>query len=121
MKLLVVSSPTGGHFYPAVEIAKKLVSDFEKIVFVIQKNIKFIEIIKKEISCDNIVIEEIETAKFLRKNPLFLIKFFIFFTLSIFRSIIIFLKHKPNIIFSTGGYTSLPVVVSSKFINFNIP
>ena len=121
MNLLIVSSPTGGHFYPAIEVAKKLVYDFEKIIFVIQKNTKFIKIIKKEIVENKIVIEEIETAKFLRKNPLSIIKFFIFFIFSFFRSIIIFLRYRPDIIFSTGGYTSLPVVISSKLMSFNIP
>lgn len=122
MKLLIVSSPTGGHFYPAIEVAKKLVYSFEKIIFVTQKNTRFIEIIKQEIfNNKNIVIEEIQTAKFLRKNPFSLIKFFLFFILSFLKSIVIFIKHKPNVIFSTGGYTSVPVILSLKLMNINIP
>ncbi len=122
MKILIVSSPTGGHFYPAIEVSKKLFSEAEKIIFVIQGGTKFKNIIEKELaSSEKIIIEEVFAGKFLRKNPLSLIKVLFLFIFSFLKTFLIYLKHKPEIIFSTGGYTSFPVVFTMKFVNPYIP
>lgn len=122
MRLLVVTSPTGGHFYPAIEVIKKLYSYSETIIFVVQKYSKFTELIKKELSeLKNIKIIEIYSEKFHRNNPLSLIKLFFSLITSTLKSVIIILKTKPHVVFSTGGYTSVPVIIATKLISPKTP
>ncbi|MCS7231508.1 MAG: UDP-N-acetylglucosamine--N-acetylmuramyl-(pentapeptide) pyrophosphoryl-undecaprenol N-acetylglucosamine transferase [Elusimicrobiota bacterium] len=119
MNIIIVTSPTGGHFYPAIEISKKIANFVNRIIFIVQKqkNQNFIEIIKKELkNLEKINIEYINTAKFIRQNPLSLIKSLLFFIISSAKIIYILLKFKPKLIFSTGGYTSFPVVVLTKIL-----
>ncbi len=122
MKLLVVSSPTGGHFYPAIEVCRKLLDFCEQIIFVIQKNNKFLPIIKQETKdLQKIYIEFVTAVKFPRKNLLLFPKFIFLFIFSLIETFIILLKHKPKLIFSTGGYTSVPVILTSKILFPFIP
>ena len=122
MKLLVVTSPTGGHFYPAIEVCKKLLPYCKQIIFVIQKSTKFLNIIQQEFKdLQKIKIEFVTAPKFPRKNLLLLFKFFFLFFTSLIETFVILLKHKPEIIFSTGGYTSAPVILSSKLLFPFIP
>lgn len=48
-KILVVSSPTGGHLYPAIEVSKYLLKLGHKIVFVSQNKLQFVDVIKKNL------------------------------------------------------------------------
>ena len=122
MKIFVVSSPTGGHFYPAIEVCKKLLPYCEQIIFVTQKNNKFISLIQQEIgNLPKIKIEFITATKFPRKSLIILFNFCFLFIFSLIQTILILIKYKPKLIFSTGGYTSVPVVLSSKFLIPFIP
>ncbi len=122
MRILIVTSPTGGHFFPAVEVAKKLLDSSKRIIFITQKGNKFIDIIKKEFeTTDKVKLVLIHSEKFYRKNPFLLIKLLYYLTLSILHSFIIILKEKPNIVFSTGGYTSFPIIIAAKIFNPFIP
>jgi UDP-N-acetylglucosamine--N-acetylmuramyl-(pentapeptide) pyrophosphoryl-undecaprenol N-acetylglucosamine transferase len=122
MNILIVSSPTGGHFYPAIEVCKKILPDCNQIVFVIQKNNKFINIIQKEIqNLQKIKFEFITATKFPRKNLLSFPKFLFSFIFSLIETLLILVKYKPELIFSTGGYTSVPVIICSKILFPFIP
>ncbi|MCS7227875.1 MAG: UDP-N-acetylglucosamine--N-acetylmuramyl-(pentapeptide) pyrophosphoryl-undecaprenol N-acetylglucosamine transferase, partial [Endomicrobia bacterium] len=115
MKLLIVTSPTGGHFYPAIEVCKKMLPYCSQIVFVTQKDNKFLPTIVEYLKfSDKIKIELITAKKFLRKDPIIIFKLLYYMTLSIIKSLLILVKNKPNIIFSTGGYTAVPVVLTGK-------
>lgn len=118
MKLLIVSSPTGGHFYPAIEVCKKLLPFCSQIVFVTQKDNKFLNLIKTLLGCsDKIKIELITAAKFVRQNPFVIIKLLFCTILAMIKSFLIFRKYRPDIVFSTGGYTSVPVVLAGKLFS----
>jgi UDP-N-acetylglucosamine--N-acetylmuramyl-(pentapeptide) pyrophosphoryl-undecaprenol N-acetylglucosamine transferase len=122
MKILAVTSPTGGHFYPAIEVCKKLLPHCKQIIFVIQKNNKFISIIQQEIKeFKKIKVEFITAAKFPRKNLLLFPKFILSFISSLIETFFVLLKHKPKLIFSAGGYTSVPVILTSKILFPFIP
>ncbi len=118
MKILIVTSPTGGHFFPAIEVAKKLLNSSEKVIFITQKRNRLTEVIKEELKAkDKISLFFIRSEKFHRKNPFLLIKLLIHLIFAILRSVIIIMKEKPKIVFSTGGYTSAPVIIAIKLIN----
>ncbi len=119
-KILVVSSPTGGHLYPAIEVSRQLLNSGGKIIFVTQQQSKFIDLIKDELNLfflvpnNFLVIETVPAAKFSRDNPIKIL-IFLFSTLKSFiKSIRILLIHRPNLIFSTGGYTSISLILVSK-------
>jgi UDP-N-acetylglucosamine--N-acetylmuramyl-(pentapeptide) pyrophosphoryl-undecaprenol N-acetylglucosamine transferase len=122
MKILIVTSPTGGHFYPAIEVCKKFLSQCEQIIFVTQKNNKFLSVIQQEFKdIKKINIETITATKFPRKNILMFPQFVIFLIFSLIETFLILLKHRPKLIFSTGGYTSVPVVLCGKLLFPFIP
>lgn len=117
MNILIVTSHTGGHFYPAVVVAKQIEDKVDKIVFILQKQKEkqLLEVVKKQLSFSKkINIEYINSEKFIRKNPFSLFKFFISFLISSSKILYILYKYKPKILFSTGGYTSVPVVILTK-------
>lgn len=117
MNILIVTSHTGGHFYPAIVVAKKIEDKVSKIIFILQKQKekKLLDVIKNQLNFSKkIKIEYIQSEKFIRKNPFSLFKFFLSFLFSSGKIIYILLKYKPKILFSTGGYTSFPVVLLTK-------
>ncbi|MCX7957074.1 MAG: UDP-N-acetylglucosamine--N-acetylmuramyl-(pentapeptide) pyrophosphoryl-undecaprenol N-acetylglucosamine transferase [Endomicrobia bacterium] len=114
MNIFIVTSPTGGHFYPAIEITKKLSKTSEKIILILQKGSKLNEIILKELKPYKIKVEYINAVKFKRNNPLTILKFLITLPLLVSKILYLIYKHKPKILFSTGGYTAVPVIFSIK-------
>lgn len=122
MKILIVTSPTGGHFFPAIEVAKKLLNRSEKIIFITQQRDKLTDIIKEELrDKDKINLFFIRSEKFYRKNPFLLIKLLLYLIFAILETVIIIMKEKPKIVFSTGGYTSVPVIIAVKLTNPFVP
>ena len=113
-KIIFSSGGTGGHILPATNVMKYfanlgyeilLVTDVRGNVF-LKSNIKFKSYI---ISSDTPA-----NKNFLKK---FLSLIVILF--SIFKSIFIIARERPNLVFGFGGYVSFPISFASKF--FNIP
>lgn len=121
MNILIVTSHTGGHFYPAIEICKKFLTKSKKIIFVTQKGKLFVNLISDHIKSEKVFIEFITAPQLPRKNLLKLSTTLFLFITSLLKSIIILLKHRPKLIFSAGGYTAVPVVIAAKFFSPQIP
>ncbi len=120
VKIMVITSPTGGHFYPAISVSKELLKLGHEIIFVTQKGTKFLKLISDELQTvpykDRIKIETISAPKFLRNAITQLCFFLVLLILSFIQCIRLLVIYNPRIIFSTGGYTSFPMVISAKIL-----
>ncbi len=111
MKTIVLTGGgTGGHIFPNISLLPYLKKHFEKIYYIGTNGME------KEVvgSQKDVVFLEIPARKLNRKNifknitlPFYLIK-------SICKSRKLLKKIKPDVIFSKGGYVSVPVCMAGK-------
>lgn len=111
MKILLTGGGTAGHVMPHLAILDDLRKNFDDIIYVGSISGMEKDIIEKQ---KDIKYYPIETTKFVRKKfwknlliPFKLLK-------GISQSKKILKKEQPNVVFSKGGYVSLPVVIASK-------
>ena len=113
-KIIFSSGGTGGHILPAIHLMNHFSEKGYDVLLVTDyRGKKFINNISKfesyEITADTPTNKNIF-------NKIF--SFFLIF-LSVFRSISIIKKEKPDLIFGAGGYVSFPISLASKF--FGLP
>jgi len=104
---------TGGHHNSALEIAKNLKKEGFNIVWVGHKystrGDKNYSAEYKEVSENNIKFLDLKAGKFYKRlNPFGVIKIMFGF----FQSLLYLISEKPALIFSSGGYLAVPVVIS---------
>ena len=107
-KIIITGGGTGGHIFPAIEIALALKQHDASIDFLFVGSLGKIEMKKVPNYGFKIIglwIQGIH-RKSLLKNILFPIKLLI----SLIHSLIIILIYKPNVVIGTGGYASGPVI-----------
>ena len=120
-KILLTSGGTGGHVFPAINLMKHLLQKGYKIVFVTSDETLKNYFDKKlfynysELKIYSIKTDTINKNNIL-KSTLAIIKIFV----SLFKSLIILKKEKPNIIIGFGGYISFPISFCSKFFNISL-
>ena len=111
--LLVAASGTGGHIFPALTIGEYLGSDW-KITWLGIKNRCEINLVPKEY---NLITLNIDAPK--GKNFTLIIKYLrVFFaTFAVLR---IMISRKISLVFTTGGYISVPSIIAAKLLNIPI-
>ena len=110
-KIFISTGGSGGHVIPAKILYEHLSKKNELFISSDKRGYRFLdEDIHK--------IEIIDTP---RLNNIFLLplNFFIIFFLTI-KSFFLLKEKKINILFSTGGYMSLPLVIAAKILNLKI-
>lgn len=115
MKKLVAF--TGGHYNSALEVAKFLKRKGYRILWLGHKHnladSKSISAEYHEVKLEGIPFVELTTGRFYKKinlKQLFLIIY------GFFQSIYYLLKYKPGLIYSSGGFMSVPVVISGSLL-----
>jgi len=113
-KIVLTGGGTAGHIYPALALVPDL-NEYE--IHYIGSNSIEKEILK---NYKNIKFHEIPAVKFQRKLTFknFLIPFKLFSSIKKAKAILE--EIKPNIIFSKGGYVSLPVVFAGKDLSIKV-
>jgi UDP-N-acetylmuramate--alanine ligase len=116
-KILMVGGGTGGHLYPLISVAKELIRKGDCELFFIGSGTP----IEKDIfEFENIKWKKISSGKFRRNisiDSLFRNIADIFLIIVGFFQAFIFLKkYKPDLIFSKGGYVSVPVSYAARFL-----
>ena len=110
-KILISTGGSGGHVVPALNLYNHLKNDFDVFIYTDLRGAKYFpEEIKKLI---------FEVKKIPEKNYLFPLKI-IFLFFSFIKSLIHFRGNKFDIVISTGGYMSLPIVLATKIYNTKI-
>lgn len=115
--IVLTGGGTAGHVCPNINLAKTLNNHFEKIIYIgsekgIEKNLITTQ--------TNFEYHSIPTVKFIRKNILKNIFLPFKLTNAIRQAKKILEEKNPNIVFSKGGYVSLPVVIASKKLNIPV-
>ncbi len=111
MRALIVIGTTGGHIYPGIMLADKLIKEGNEVVIVSRAGGIAAKILEdKKYDVVNIAGEGLK-----RKLSFSLITFLFKFMLGFFRSFGIIRKFKPDIVIGMGGYLTPPVILASKF------
>ena len=110
-KILISTGGSGGHVVPALNLYNHLKNEFDVMLYTDLRGAKYVpEKIKKTI----FEVKKIPEKKYLL--PLKII--FLFF--AFIKSLIHFKGNKIDILISTGGYMSLPIVLAAKIFNTKI-
>ena len=110
-KILISTGGSGGHVVPALNLYNHLKNDFDVTLYTDARGAKYIP---KEIKKTIFEVKKIPEKKYL--FPLKVI--FLFF--AFIKSLIHLRGNKIDILISTGGYMSLPIVLASKIFNKKI-
>jgi len=111
MKPLIVF--TGGHHNSALEVAKAARKNGYDIVWLghkfTQRGDKSLSAEYQEVTANKITFHELKAGKFYKK--LDLLEWFKI-VLGFFQAFFFLLQNRPSLIFSSGGYISVPVVIA---------
>ncbi len=104
---------TGGHIYPCVSIINELKNNGFKNIFYIgnSKNPEF-----DIITALNVPFLNVPVFGMPRKPGLKLLKWIVLLLVSIFKCLGYAIKHKPDVVFATGGYVSAPMVICANML-----
>ena len=114
-RIILSGGGTGGHIYPAISIASELLfrDNNSEILFVGANNKMEMQIVPKYgFDILGLWISGFNRTNFL-KNILVPLKLLI----SVFQSLIIIKKFKPNVVIGTGGYASGPIMYVANLLN----
>ncbi len=117
-RFIISGGGTGGHIYPAISIAERLIEVFPKSDITFVGSIGKMEmktIPKYGYDIKGLLISGLKRRIFSLNNIFLPFKLIISFLQSIF----IILSNKPDFVIGTGGYASFPIVFVSSF--FKIP
>ena len=115
-KVIIAAGGTGGHIVPAISIAKELIQDGVRILFVGNKN----SMEQKLAERHEIAFAEINVQKFYRKITLAHFKFPFKLIKSILDSKKIIRKFEPSAFLGTGGFVSGPVGYAAHLLKIPI-
>jgi len=110
-KILISTGGSGGHVVPALNLYTHLKNNYDVKIYTDRRGAKYFPV---EISKTIFEVKNIPEKKYF--IPLKIIFLFIVFIRSIFH----LNKNKFDIILSTGGYMSLPLVMAAKLFNIKI-
>ena len=110
-KILITTGGSGGHVIPALNLYDHLKKDYEVEIYTDVRGAKYFP---KEIKKTIFEVQQIPEKKY------FLIIKIIFLFFSFIKSLIHFKGKKFDIVISTGGYMSFPIVLAAKFYNKKI-
>lgn len=117
MKILLTGGGTAGHVIPHIAMLDDFRKHFDKIVYIGSQNGIEKDIISNQ---KDIVYYPITTTKLVRQK--IFTNLLIPFKLAkgVYDAHKILKQEKPNIIFSKGGFVSLPVVIASKYMRIPV-
>ena len=109
--ILISTGGSGGHVVPAKILSEHLHSNFNVFISTDSRGLKYLDDEKNDIILIN-------TPK-LNLNIFFIFKIFQVIYLVI-KTVLLLKKNKINVVFSTGGYMSLPVCFGAKLLGIKI-
>lgn len=113
--IVLTGGGTAGHIMPNIALIKELSMHFDKIYYIGSSGMEK-EIVKKQ----NIPFYEIDAVKFVRKISIKTLSIPFKLIKSITQAKKILKKINPSIIFSKGGFVSVPVCIAGKKLGIPI-
>ncbi len=111
MKIIIASGGTGGHIYPGIALAEAARRKKHEVIFITETNALGKELISKE----GWPLYTISVRPLIRKLSVGAVIAPFFLKLAAIQSWLLMLKLKPNLVITTGGYCSLPVILAAWF------
>ena len=121
-RIVFTGGGSGGHTIPALTIMRALHSNQVDFYFYGSFSAIESEVIPKETSKQKIFLtyRKIFTGKLRRYLTWRHVPDFFYFFLGILQSFFYLLKDRPQVVFSTGGFVSLPVVIAAWFLQIRV-
>jgi len=120
-KIILSSGGTGGHIFPAINLMKHLLQQGYQVILVTNKKTLKNYFSKKFLrNYPKLKIYTISTDTIRKKNFFNIIYSILKIFTSIFKSLIIIKKEKPNAIIGFGSYVSFPISFCSQFFNSSL-
>jgi UDP-N-acetylglucosamine--N-acetylmuramyl-(pentapeptide) pyrophosphoryl-undecaprenol N-acetylglucosamine transferase len=114
--IAITTGGTGGHYFPAKALCDAfLKEDYNVFVFLDKRAYKY-----KHIWDKNAKVYQIASLGFKKKSLWHIIKMISTIKVGFFQSLTHFLKHRPSILISFGGYSSIPTVFASIILRIPI-
>ena len=111
MKWLIVAGGTGGHIFPGIAVAETLIKEGKEVLFV-----SGTRKIEREILANySFPKEVIDVEGFIGKDFPAKVKSSVKMAKSILKARKILKDFVPDVIFATGGYVSIPIVLVGRF------
>ena len=110
-KILFTAGGTGGHILPTVSLVNFFEKNYDIVLVSDSRAKKYFKLNKK------IKIYTISTDTPYKKNIIQILRAYFKIFISLFESIFIFIKEKPNLVFGLGGYVSFPISFISKIFS----
>ena len=107
--IVLTGGGTAGHIMPNIALLPELKNHFDKIYYIGTNGME-----KEIMSKQNIPFFEISATKFVRKLSLKTLKIPFLLIKSVFEAQKTLKKLNPSVIFSKGGYVSVPVCIAAK-------
>jgi len=115
--IILTGGGTGGHVIPHLSLIPFIKKDFDKIVYIGTKPSIENDIMK---NVEGVIFEEITASKFRRDKKLSLLSLPFKVAKSTCQAKKILKKYRPDVVFSKGGYVSVPVCIASKMLKIPI-
>ena len=113
MRILITGGGTGGHLYPGIAVADAFLQTMDcDLLFVGTKHGLEARVVpEKDFNFKTVWISGMHRGRFFR-NLLFPLKMFV----SLFQSVGIVTRFRPDIVLGTGGYVSWPVLMAARLM-----
>jgi UDP-N-acetylglucosamine--N-acetylmuramyl-(pentapeptide) pyrophosphoryl-undecaprenol N-acetylglucosamine transferase len=109
VKTLIAAGGTGGHFYPALTLAKELKKRGDEVIFALRPNEPVIGVLQSE----GISFVTIDSAPIAGQSILKTLKGFLLNFIALFSSLRTIQNFKPNCVVGFGAYVSVPIIVAA--------
>ena len=107
-KILIATGGTGGHIFPALSLAKKLIEkNYDIILTTDKRGLKYLSDINE------VNLKKITSSPLVKKNIFTLIYSVLLICYSTMKSLFLLYVNRPHIIIGMGGYSSFPVCIAA--------
>ncbi|MCX5749273.1 MAG: undecaprenyldiphospho-muramoylpentapeptide beta-N-acetylglucosaminyltransferase [Candidatus Saganbacteria bacterium] len=115
IRIAVCAAGTGGHIYPGIAVARSILKDRPDAKILFFGSGKKIE--KSIFNSEGLDANYILSSGLQKTTPFDILKALVLYPAGLFQAAVKLLFFKPDVLLSTGGYSSLPVVFAAVMLN----